>query len=118
MKHSNNLTQKIHVYCILFCTSITGELLQFQTSYTNIRANEICKESSETIEDKITHLIASRWVLKQYMYILYRGGGGGGTGVFLRIFENENLAIFAGNSQKDPLINYSKLLKSTHYLEQ
>ena len=26
------------------------------------------------------------------------GGGGGGTCEFLRIFENENLAIFAGNS--------------------
>ena len=27
----------------------------------------------------------------------------------MRIFENENLDIFAGNSQKDSLINYSKI---------
>ena len=27
----------------------------------------------------------------------------------MSLFENENLAIFAGNSQKDSLINYSKI---------
>ena len=35
----------------------------------------------------------------------FRGGGG------VSLFENENLAIFAGNSQKDSLINYSKIAK-------
>ena len=27
----------------------------------------------------------------------------------MSLFENKNLAIFAGNSQKDSLINYSKI---------
>ena len=34
--------------------------------------------------------------------------GGGGD---MSLFENENLAIFAGNSLKDSLINYSKVAK-------
>ena len=36
------------------------------------------------------------------------GGAGGGRGG-ISLFENENLAIFAGNSQNKTLINYSKI---------
>ena len=37
------------------------------------------------------------------------GGGGGGRGRDMSIFEPESLAIFAGNTQKYSLINYSKI---------
>ena len=50
------------------------------------------------------HMSIIQEFLPYYIHV-YVGRGGGD----MSLFENENLAIFAGNSQKDSLINYSKV---------